>query len=200
MVTLVVDHWTLKQNSVPLHSKCMLCKDGNIFFLTISVSTTVHVKIYMIDLLFIKTLSVPNLWNSMVQVLKKLHLFEKSPVLRAIMTAYPIWRVLSSKTPYNTKSEYILRVVGPSRNQPTMATKSRWTTISSAKACLNQTALYHFSCNGALYKQEWLHLSYFVWDLQVYFHLHTYNQTQENTHYPTGNSMWPSTLSFAIDD
>lgn len=80
-----------------------------------SISTTVHVKICF------------SKYTAWFRYLKKLQLFENAQccVGSCLMTLYPIWRVLSSKTPYNTKSEYILRVVGPSGNQPTIATKSR---------------------------------------------------------------------------
>lgn len=46
------------------------------------------------------------------------------------------------------ESEYISRMVGPSGNQSTMATKSRWTTIHAARACWNQTAVLHFAATG----------------------------------------------------
>lgn len=69
------------------------------------------------------------------------HLWKISSFESDLMTAYPIWWTLSSETPHNANSECILGVVGLSQKQPTIATKSRWTTIRGTKACLNQTAL-----------------------------------------------------------
>lgn len=69
------------------------------------------------------------------------HLWKISSAWSDLMTAYPLWWMLSSKTPHNVNSEYILRVVGPNGDHPTVAIDSRWTTIRATKARLNQTAV-----------------------------------------------------------